>query len=67
MVLVTVRGQDLTRTQQSEPYCKPVIIKPPPIGGDYNRDANARALKGRGLINHGCTLTGFGVASGLGL
>ena len=36
--------------------CRPMINKPPPLNGDYDRDPNIKALKGRGFINHGSTL-----------
>ena len=33
-----------------------MINKPPPLNRDYDRDPNIKALKRRGLINHGSTL-----------
>ena len=32
------------------------IIKPPPLNRDYNRDPNLKALKSKGVIDHGFTL-----------
>ena len=37
---------------------RPMINKPPPLGRDFNRDPNIKALKRRELINRGSTLRG---------
>ena len=34
----------------------PLINKPPPLNGDYNKDPNIKALTRRGCINYGPTL-----------
>ena len=34
-----------------------MINKPPPLDRDYNRDPNTKALKRRGFMNHGSTVT----------
>ena len=36
-----------------------MINKTPPLNRDYNRDPNMKALKRRGFINHGSTLSGL--------
>ena len=35
----------------------PVINEPPPFNRDYNRDPNIQALKRRGFVHHGSTLS----------
>ena len=43
-----------------------MINKPPPLNRDYNRDPNIKALKRRGFINHGSTLSSLApYASGI--
>ena len=40
-----------------QPSCRPLINKALPVNEDYNEDPNIKALKRRGLINDGSTLT----------
>ena len=35
---------------------RPLINKPPPLHGEYNRDPNVEALERRGSFNHGSAL-----------
>ena len=39
-----------------------MINHPPPVSGEYNRNPNIKALKGRGPIHHGSTVPPFGTA-----
>ena len=44
------------RDNSLEPWCRPVICKPPTLNRGYNRGPNSKTLKGRRPINHGSAL-----------